>query len=189
MSVVMVRSGSSFSLEDKMRARALTAPAPWRLWLTAKLPPNIAGSRLILGLGLAMIAVAALEHSPSGKALQAGLASLEFDPARAALIAALIFCCLGALVAGALTARPWPSALAATGYLCLTHAVPWAWRMVTVRPVLFGSPERLDAMVLMHNMSTVVALGFVVAVPAAAAGRLLAELVSGPRQLRAPRPA
>src|ERR1700738_739266 len=189
MSLVILRSGSSFSLEDKMRARALRAPAHWRPWLTAKLPPNIAGTRLILGLGLAMIAVAALEHSPSGKALQAGLASLEFDPARAALIAALIFCCLGALIAGALTARPWPSALAATGYLCLMYAAPLAWRMGSVRPILFGSPERLDALALMHTLSTVVAVGFVVAVPAAAAGRLLADLVSAAHELPAPRPA
>jgi enterochelin esterase-like enzyme len=54
---------------------------------------------------------------------------------------------------------------------------------------MFGSPERLDALALMHNLSTVVALGFVVAVPAAAAGRLLADLVSAAHELPAPRPA
>jgi hypothetical protein len=68
-----------------MRARAL--PAPWRLWLTANLSPKIAGSRLTLSLspGLVMAAVAAIEYSPFGEALQAGLASLEFDPAREGL--------------------------------------------------------------------------------------------------------
>ncbi len=172
-----------------MRARALPAPAPWRPWLTANLPPKIAGSRLTLSLSLVLAAVAALEYSPFGEALQAGLASLEFDTARAGMITAWTSCALGALLAGALTARPWPSALAATGYMCLTHTAPGAWRMLTVPPVLFGSPERLNALALVNNVSTVVALGFVLAVLAAAAGRLLAELVSAPHPLPAPPPA
>lgn len=170
-----------------MRARALPTPALRRLRLTASLPPTIAG-RLTLGLALATAAVAAFEYSPFGRVLEAGLASLEFDRARVAMIAAWIFCCLLALAAGALTARPWPSAIAASAYLCGTHAGPWAWRAATHPPLLFGSPERLDLAALVHNLATIVAVGFVVAVAAAAVGRQLGELVGVAPPLPAIRP-
>jgi enterochelin esterase-like enzyme len=170
-----------------MRAPALPARSYWRLRRTLTFPPDIVvGSRLLIGLALALATAAALQHSPLGGALQAGLASLELDPARVALIAALTFCCLAALIAGALTARPWPSALAGIAYLCMTYALPWAWRMAADRPVLFGTPERLNAIALAHNLSTIAALAVVLAVPAAATGRVLSDLVILPPQLPAP---
>jgi hypothetical protein len=160
-----------------MRAPALPARSYWRLRRTLTLTPDIVvGSGLLIGLALAFATAAALQHSPLGGTLQAGLASLELDPARVALITALTFCCLAALIAGALTRRPLPSDLAGIAYLCVTFVLPWAWRMATVRPVLFGTPERLNAIALAHNVSTIAALAVVLAVPAgltAAAGWLL----------------
>jgi hypothetical protein len=70
--------------------------------------------------------------------------------------------------------------LVATTYLGLTYSLPWTVHASTVRPVLFGSPERLDAWALAHNLSAIMAVGFLAAVVAAATGRLLSELVIPP---------
>ncbi len=186
----MLLSGSRSSLNHEMRALALPVRSYWRLRRTLTLPPDIVlGSRLPIGLGLAVAAAAAIQLSPLGGALQAGLASLELDPARAALIAGWTFCFVAGVLAGALTGRPWPSALAGIAYMCMTYLVPWAWHMATVPPVLFGAPQRLNAIALAHNLSTLAALAAVLAVVAAATGRVLADLVSAPPQLPVPPPA
>jgi enterochelin esterase-like enzyme len=143
-------------------------------------------SRLLIGLGVATAIVTTLELSPYWHALQAGLASLGFDPGRAALICAWIGAFGIALLAGVFTARPWPSAVAATSYLGLTYAAPWVWHAIQVRPYLFASPERLDPGGLLRNLAGMLAVGFVVSVLAAAAGRLLSELVSRPAALPGP---
>ena len=169
-----------------MRAPAQPALIFRRLRLTAILPHPGAQPRLPIGLGLATGIVAILELSPYWQTLQAGIVSLGFDSGRAALICAWIGAFGLALLAAAFTARPWPSAFAATAYLGLTYAGPWMWHAIQVRPYLFGAPERLDAVALLRNLSVMLALGFVLAVLAAAVGRLLSELVTRPNQLRGP---
>jgi enterochelin esterase-like enzyme len=132
-------------------------------------------ARLPLGLGLALVAGLALQQSSAGKAIDAGLASLDFDPARTALLSAWVACFAVALISGVLTARPWPSASAAVAFLTLTFAAPWAWHSIYQRPVLFGSREALDGAALLRNFTVTMAVGFVVAALAAATGRLLSE--------------
>jgi enterochelin esterase-like enzyme len=139
--------------------------------------------RLLIGLGVATAVVTAVELSPYWQALQAGLVSLGFDPGRSALICAWIGAFCLALLGAALTARPWSSAITATAYLGVSYAGPWVWHTIQARPYLFGTPERLDAWALLHNLSAVLAVGFVLAVLAAAAGRMLSELVSRPKEL------
>ena len=85
-------------------------------------------STLLPRLGLALAVVWAAQASPLWAAIEAGLGSLDFDPARTALLAAWIGCFAAALLAAVLTGRPWPSALAATTLLAATYAAPWAWR-------------------------------------------------------------
>jgi enterochelin esterase-like enzyme len=131
--------------------------------------------RLPLGLSLALAAGAILQQSPLGKAIESGLASLDFDPARTALLSAWIACFAVALMSGVLTARPWPSTSAAIAFLAVTYVAPWAWHSVYQRPVLFGSPENLDGAALVRNVAVTLAVGLLVAVFAAAAGRLLSE--------------
>jgi enterochelin esterase-like enzyme len=160
-----------------MRAPGFPGLTLSRPHLSAIPPRHLAALRLVAGLALAAGVVAALETSSGWQALQAGVVSLGFDPARAALICAWIGCFGMALLAGALTARPWPSAFAATGYLALTYVWPWASHAVSAPPVLFGARERLDALALLQNVSVIVAVGFLVGLPAAAAGRQLSELV------------
>jgi hypothetical protein len=98
---------SPFSLSIQaglmMRARALPALTFRRPRLKTTLPHNIAGHRLLIGLVVAVATVAALQNSPLARALQAGLASLDFDRSRGALLSAWIFCFAMALLAGALT--------------------------------------------------------------------------------------
>jgi enterochelin esterase-like enzyme len=163
-----------------MRARALPTLTFRRPRLKATLPHNIAGYRLLIGLALAVATVAALQNAPLARALQAGLASLDFDRSRVALLSAWIFCFALALLAGALTARPWPSVLVATTYLGVTYSLPWTLHAFTTRPVLFGSPERLDTGVLAANLAAIMAVGFLASVVAAATGRQLSELVRPP---------
>src|ERR1700736_4137144 len=151
--------------------RTPTLPARWRLW--ARL--DMGRLRLRLGPSLALGAGLVLQRSTAGKAIDSGLASLDFDPARAALVSAWIACFAVALISGLLTARPWPSAATAVAFLTLTFAAPWAWHSVYQRPVLFGSPEALDGAALARNLTVAMAVGFVVAVLAAATGRLLWE--------------
>src|ERR1700716_1583175 len=180
----MLRSDSGWRLDPRMRAPAQPALIFRRLRLTAILPHPGAHPGLPIGLGLATGIVAILELSPYWQTLQAGIVSLGFDYGRAALIFAWIGAFGLALLAAAFTARPWPSAFAATAYLGLTYAGPWVWHAIKVRPYLFGAPERLDAVALLRNLSVMLALGFVLAVLAAAVGRLLSELVTRPNQLR-----
>src|SRR3984893_16644525 len=182
MSELDVRWLISVQIQDsgwifRMRAPAFSGLTLSRPRLSAIPPRYLAALRLVAGLALAASVVAALETSNGWQALQAGVVSLGFDPARAALICAWIGCCGMALLAGALTARPWPSAFAATGYLALTYVWPWASHAVSVPPILFGVRERLDALALLQNVSVIVAVGFLVGLPAAAAGRQLSELV------------
>src|ERR1700716_14334 len=96
--------------------RTPTLPVRWRPWAWLHM------ARLPLGLGLALVAGVALQQSSAGKAIDAGLASLDFDPARTALVSAWVACFAVALISGVLTARPWPSASAAVAFLTLTFA-------------------------------------------------------------------
>jgi hypothetical protein len=143
--------------------------------------------RLPLGLALALGAVAALEASPLWAALREGVASLDFDPVRTAMIAGWIGCLAAALLGGALTGRPWASVLAATAFLAATFAAPWGWHAVNGAPVVFGTRENLDALALARQLATILAAGFLLAVPGAAAGSLLSTTALAlVRRLRRP---
>jgi len=137
-------------------------------------------SRRRLGLGLAAAAAAgwALGASAVGTSLQADLRSLDLDPDRAGLLTAWIGCVAVAALAGALTGRPWPAALGATGFVAAAYAAPWAWATTAAPPVLFGSPERLDPWALAGRLVAIVGVGFVAAVPFAAGGHVVGEAVA-----------
>jgi enterochelin esterase-like enzyme len=131
-------------------------------------------------LAVAVAAAAALEAAAPGDALRAALGTLDFDPARAALLTAWTATALAALLGAALGGRPWPAALAATALLAATHVIPMAWRTAAqAPPVLFGTPERLDVGALALQLATILAVGLLVAAVAAAAGQLLAETAAG----------
>lgn len=147
--------------------------------LHAALSADRARLKLAAGLGASLAVVAALQVSPVWAALRAALASLDFDPQRTALLAAWIGCALAALLAGALTRRPWPSIIAATALLLLSYALPWAWQAVHSRPVLFGRAEQLSVVGLLAELAVVAGVGFVAAVPAAAGGQLIAATAAG----------
>jgi enterochelin esterase-like enzyme len=129
--------------------------------------------RPLAGLAGAVLVVAALELSPAWRALQSGIAGLDFDPTRTALIAAWIACFTLALLAGALTGRPWLAVLTATAFLVVTNAIPWAWHAGVAAPVLFGRRLQLDGLALAGQVVAIAAIGFVVAVPGAASGCLI----------------
>ncbi len=113
------------------------------------------------------------------------LVSLDFDPVRASLLVAWLACLVLAVLAGALTGRPWLSAVTATAFLAVTHVGPWAWGAATAPPVLFGSAERLSAPALAGEVATMVAVGLLVAIPGAAgAGLVGAAAVELRRQPR-----
>jgi len=84
-----------------MRAPGFPGLTLSRPHLSAIPPRHLAALRLVAGLALAAGVVAALETSSGWQALQAGVVSLGFDPARAALICAWIGCFGMALLAGA----------------------------------------------------------------------------------------
>jgi enterochelin esterase-like enzyme len=137
---------------------------------------NRSAARVAGALAAAVVTAAVLDATAPGDALRAALATLDFDPARAALLTAWIATALAALLGAALGGGPWPAALAATALLAATHVVPMAWRTAAqAPPVLFGAPERLDVGALALQLATILAIGLLVAAVAAAAGRLLVE--------------
>ena len=148
--------------------------------------------RVAGALVVGVVTAATLQATAPGDAVRAALGTLEFDPSRAALLTAWMTTALAAML-GAALASPWPAALAATGLLAATQVAPMAWRMATqTPPTLFGTAERLDAGVLAFQLATILAVGLLLAVVAAASGRLLAETVAGwvreVRRARWPRP-
>jgi enterochelin esterase-like enzyme len=133
-----------------------------------------AAGALLAAVGMA----AAAQATAPGDALRSALGTLDFDPARSALLTAWIVAALAALLAAALGARPWPAALAATALLAVTNAAPMAWRMAAqAPPVLFDVPERLDVAALALQVATILAVGLLATAVAAAAGRLARETV------------
>lgn len=134
---------------------------------------------LPLGLCFALSAGWLLEMSPVWSGVRAGLASVDFDPARTALISAWLACFAVALAGGLLTARSWPSVLSGVGFLGATFGAPWAIHALSHRPTLFGSPDTLNAGAFLGNLAVIMAVGFLAAIPAAASGRLLRESLSG----------
>jgi enterochelin esterase-like enzyme len=129
--------------------------------------------RLALGLALPAAIVGWLHAAPPGAALRAGLVTLDFDPDRAALVAAWLACLALAALAGAATGRPWPSAAAATLCFVAAHAVPWAWRAASAPPVILGSVERLSPPALAGQVLAMTAVALLVAIPAAAGASLV----------------
>ncbi len=178
------KNGAGMDLDEALEAAEPGRSRPWdpALRLLARLARDRARLRLGLGLAVAVAVVAALQASALWASLQLAIVSLDFDPVRASLLMAWLACLLVAVVAGALTRRPWLSAFVATAFLAVTYVGPWAWGAATAPPVLFGSAERLSPVALVGEVLTMVGVGFLLTIPGAAGAGLVGTAVAEVRR-------
>jgi enterochelin esterase-like enzyme len=159
--------------EDYVSSSGLGEEIRW--WMGRRLP---ASSAKVLPLAVGLGAVITLQTTAPGAAVRAGLASVDFDPARTALLTAWIGAAVAGLLAALLGARPWWAALAAGAFVAGGYIGPLAWSSVHTAPVILGTPQRLNAGALLLQLATIQAVGLLVSFVAAASGRLLAETVA-----------
>lgn len=134
-------------------------------WLRAAWP----GLSLLAAAGVVLM----IETRPPWNALGAALQSIDFDPARVALIQAWLAAVIFATLAAVLSGRPWGSALAAALFVALTYALPLGAQIAGSPPALFGVKEQLKPDALHLQQAGIVAIAYLVAIPAAATGDLL----------------
>jgi len=127
----------------------------------------------MLALGLAAAIALFVETTGPWQSLNAALQGFDFDPERAAMLqawtAGIIVAALGALLSG----RPWWSAVAAGVFVGMTYGWPLRDRLLHDVPNLFGARELVSQPAIRSNLSAVLALAFLAAVPAAATGQLV----------------
>jgi enterochelin esterase-like enzyme len=131
----------------------------------------------LLGLGLAVACVLALQATSVWRDATAGIEALGFDSSRAAMIAAWIAGIAVAGTAAAFTRRVWPAVACASGFTLATYVLPWSIGAIQSPPVLFGVPEILDAAALLYNAAIVMATVFVLSIPFAGTGQVLAQML------------
>lgn len=140
--------------------------------------------RPALALAVAAMAVVLVESAPVWRSFDASLRSIDFDAGRAALIEAWVAGALLALLAAALTGRPWISTLTATTFVMVNYATPWAWKAAHAATRPFAPPPHLDPLGLIHNLGVIAAVALLVAVPAAATGWLVRSGLTRPLPVR-----
>jgi enterochelin esterase-like enzyme len=177
-------NGAGMDSEKAMGAPLPGRSRPWdpAVRLLTRLARDRARLRVAAGLAVAVAAVLGLEASSFWASLQLSIVSLDFDPVRASLLMAWLACLLVAAVAGALTRRPWLSALVATAFLAVTYVGPWAWGAATAPPVLFGAAERVSAVSLAGETVTMIGVGFLLTIPGAAGAGLVGTAVAEARR-------
>jgi enterochelin esterase-like enzyme len=127
-----------------------------------------------LKLALAPALVLALEATPMWSWLGSELRSLDFDVGRTALIQAWVAGFAVAFIGAAFSARPWLSTGVATAFVGVTYMLPWAWSAGQPAAQPFAPSAQVDLLGLAHNLGVIGGVAFLLAVPAAASGWLIA---------------
>jgi enterochelin esterase-like enzyme len=130
-------------------------------------------------LAVAIALVLRLESSSPWSGLRSAIESLDFDPARTALILAWLAGVALAVVATLLGGRPWIAGLSATVFVAITYVWPFGERVRQEVPTVFGLKETLQPGVLWHNQAVALGLALVAALIGAATADLTRRGVIG----------